>query len=241
MSRSNKGAIALMALLVAVAFTLAFPGMLWAAGLAHVPPTLRPLAPVLVDAGLVVFGWTAAVQRQGGRPARFSWTLMTILTGMSAFIQFAHASGPDVQDLVAPVIGPSLAVSFALMVLSASHVVLTMTVGAPVTKARRKAAAAIVASSPRFASAPAAVQAPIASAVPAAAVLTVAAPPRTARRAATTPDPRLARALEMHDVEGRSYAEVATELDWHLSAVKRAFAAHKASLVADETQADLAA
>ena len=82
----------LMAALGSVGFAAGVPGLLWAARLASAPALLAWTAPVLLDAGLVIFALSAVVRRSRHEPAVFSWACLAVLTVLSAGAQVSHRS-----------------------------------------------------------------------------------------------------------------------------------------------------
>lgn len=231
MTRSNKAIALLVMLLAATSFSLGVPGLIYAAELASVPGPLRWLVPVMLDAGLVVFALAAVRLRAAGKPGLFPWTWMGTLTVASMGLQVVHvAAMSDGAGASEVWVGSALAASFPLITFAASHVAISLTVGAPVTKKARRAAATASTTRPTTTAA---------KAVAALEVPAVAPEPESARPAARpaapraprngqpkAPDERLARARELLDA-GESYAWVANELAWPKSSLMRAVAAAK--------------
>lgn len=240
MSGRQKLVTTLFAVILTVSFALGFHGLTFWGEYAEVPSLLRPGIPVMLDLGLVVFSFSATLRRAEGKPAKYSWTWMGVLTATSMALQVAHVimvRGIDTGSLI----GAALSALFPLVILASSHPALDMAVGPLAPRARRRATSVKVAAVAAPIAYTPAVVSPAAPKAFVPAPLAVAATPRATRRSSAVPDPRLELALKMHDVEGKSYADIAIELNWHLSAVKRAFAAHKLTLVVDEPEDALAA
>jgi hypothetical protein len=229
MSRSNKAITALVVLLAVTSFSLGVPGLLQAAELGAVPRALRPLVPLMIDAGLVVFAVAAVRLRAKGKPGLFAWAWMGGLTLSSMALQIAHVIAVQGTTGVTPVIGSALAASFPLITFAASHTAISLTVGAPVTKARahRVAAVAItVKSSTAVASGTRAHPSSPTGFVPAATT-----PPKKARQSSSVLDPRVLRALEMREqTPPVPFERIAAELEWSKTGVQSALAKHRAAL-----------
>lgn len=131
----------LVALLAGAAFVMGVPGLLLVGEWAGLPRRLRPLVPVVLDAGLVVMALAAVVRRARSESAAFAMGALAVLTALSVSAQVAHVVVPAAA-ITGEVVGGAVAAAVApLTVFAATHVLLDLAIApAPARRRVRKPA-----------------------------------------------------------------------------------------------------
>lgn len=207
----------LVALLAAGAFVMGVPGLLLVGEWAGLPRHLRPLVPVVLDAGLVVMALAAVVRRARRESAAFALGVLGVLTALSVTAQVAHVIVPA-EVVTGEVIGGAVAAAVApLVVFASTHVLLDLAIAPAPTRRTRKPATtarpaphAIPSSAPR----------PTADPKPSASVPAPEVKPRKTSVASAGRDELRAEVLRLR-AEGLSFARIAEATGVPTSTVKR--------------------
>lgn len=208
----------LVAGLAGAAFVMGVPGLLLVGEWAGLPRHLRPLVPVVLDAGLVVMAVAAVVRRARRESAAFAMGSLAVLTALSVSAQVAHVVVPAAA-ITGEVIGGAVAAAVApLVVFASTHVLLDLAI-AP-APARRRARKPDTAARPAPRAIPSSAPSATANPKPAASVPAPEVKPRKTAVASAGRDELRAEVLRLR-AEGLSFARIAEATGVPTSTVKR--------------------
>lgn len=217
----------LVVLLAAAAFVMGVPGLLLVGEWAGLPKHLRPLVPVVLDAGLVVMALAAVVRRARRESATFALSTLAVLTSLSVSAQVAHVVVPAAA-ITGEVVGGAVAAAVApLVVFASTHVLLDLAIAPALTRRRTRKPAT---STPRPAKpSPAVKAAPPprpAGSTPSASSSVPEVKPRKTAAASADRDELRAEVIRLRE-EGLSYGRISEATGVPTSTVKRWVAAEK--------------
>lgn len=127
--------------LAGLAFTVAYPGLVWAGTeLAHLPLVVAYLLPAVIDAGMLTLGLAAAVKRSRRRSARLELGGLTALVIVSVVAQVTHVlTLADGSTLVGVIVGCLLAATPPIALLVAVESALRAVLSEPTRRGSKPA------------------------------------------------------------------------------------------------------